>query len=112
MRCALLLANLLLAGVAASDAHAAEPAKSWTLVYRESNKWVAQEDNKPLRALMKATQEGARHFEVRLPASNRDLAVARLEVLRDLMAREAQEGILLEEVEGNVQAGTIWVGVK
>jgi hypothetical protein len=100
-----------MAAVALPAAAATAP-KSWVLVYQGANKWVAEDQNKPLRGVMAAARGGATHFEVRLPAGQRDLNISRLEVLRDLMAREAKGPILLEEVGGDVKKRTIWVGVK
>ena len=67
------------------------------LPYQGSNNWVAQADAKPLRALLAHARQGKTHFLVTLPADNRPRATARLEILRDLLEREAKTGITLEE---------------
>lgn len=89
---------------------AALPCHPWAevLVYRGDNKWVAPADNKPLVALQKQARGGKTHFSVKLPADRRALAIARLEVLRDILAREAKGAIVMEEV-GTAKAGTLVV---
>lgn len=79
-----------------------------TLVYKGDNKWVAPEDNKPLQALLKVARAGQVHYKVKLPADNRQLAIARLEVIRDLLAREAKAAVVMEEV-GTAKGGTLEV---
>lgn len=79
------------------------PAAAEVLTYEAANKWVTAKDNAPLRALVAEVQRGSRQFSVRLPAQDRELAVARLVIVRDMLARETRqrgEGVLLEEVDG------------
>ena len=86
-------------------------APSWaeTLTYRASNNWVAQDDAKPLRSLLAQARAGKTHFMVTLPA-DRTRATARLEILRDLLEREAKTGIILEETPtGTAAANTLEV---
>lgn len=79
-----------------------------TLVYKGENKWVAPEDNKPLQALLKQARGGKVRYSVKLPTENRALAVARLEVIKDLLAREAKSGVVMEET-GVAKAGTLGI---
>ena len=79
------------------------------LTYKGDNKWVATEDNKPLQALLKTAREGKLRFSVMLPLEHRELAVSRLEVVRDLLAREAQKAVIMEEVSGAAKANTVVV---
>lgn len=106
-----LLLTVVMAGLALPAA-AVMPVKSWVLTYQGNNKWVAEAQNASLRGVLRAARGGATHFEVRLPAGQRDLNISRLEVLRDLMARESKGAIIIEEIAGDVKSGTIWVGVK
>ena len=73
------------------------------LTYVDGNKWVAPEHNAPLRALVADVKRGVRQFDARLPAQGRELAVERLVIVRDMLARESRqkgEGILIEEGNG------------
>lgn len=96
-------ASVLLAGALPCRWVAAE-----VLVYRAENKWVAPQDNKPLVALQKAARGGKTHFKVWLPKDGRELAIARLEVVRDILAREAKGAVVMEEV-GVAKDGTLRV---
>lgn len=103
----LLLACLALASFAPPALAAAKD--TFVLTYKDSNKWVAQGDNKPLVALMKLARGGVTRFSIKLPEDGRALAVERVQVLQDLLAREAKTGVLLEEVNGSALPGTVWV---
>jgi hypothetical protein len=100
---------LLLATALAGQALAKGP-QTATLVYRDGNKWVAPADNKPLLALLKAARGGAVHFTFTLPTAERNLNVARVEVLQTLLAREAKRGVVLEEGGGHAPDNRILVG--
>lgn len=77
------------------------------LVYKNDNKWVAAEDNKPLQALLKAARGGKTRYAVRLPVEKRELGITRLEVVRDLLAREAKAAVVMEEANGNAKPNTV-----
>jgi hypothetical protein len=86
----------------------AEEAKSYTLTYQNQNKWVSQADNAPLRALVdEAKAKKVRVFHVFFPSQKRELAVARLKILRDILTRSLAEGVVLVEVEGTAEANTL-----
>lgn len=76
------------------------------LVYKAENKWVAADDVKPLQALQKAARGGKSYFKVWLPKDGRELAIARLEVVRDILTREAKGAVVMEEV-GSAAAQTL-----
>lgn len=76
------------------------------LVFKGENKWVAADDVKPLQALQNAARGGKTYFKVWLPKENRELAVTRLEVVRDILSREAKNAVVMEEV-GTAAAGTL-----
>lgn len=104
---ALGLAVLFATGFAPT-AHAA--AKDvFVLTYKGDNKWVAPEDNKPLTLLLKLARTGTLRFSAKLPAERRPLAIERLQVLQDLLAREAKAGIIIEEIDGRALPDTLWV---
>lgn len=91
-------------------AFSAQADDGFVLTYRGANKWLAPADNAPMKPLLAAAQKGQGTFEVRLPATQRELATARLEVLRDLLAAKNPKGILIEEVDGAAAApNTIWI---
>lgn len=95
------MAAVMAAGVAvAAD-------KTAVLQYRDQNKWVAPADNKPLQQVLRAARSGEAYFRVVLPAQGRAVAVARLEILRDLLTREAKKAVVMEEVDGSAAAGTL-----
>ena len=77
------------------------------LIYKAENKWVAAEDNPPLLALLKAARTGKTRYVVQLPTEKRELAVSRLEVVRDLLAREAKTAVIIEEGNGSAKANTL-----
>jgi hypothetical protein len=70
-----------------------------TLTYQSANKWVAQADNAPLRALLAQAKQGHTRFTARLPDDNRDLAADRLMVLRDLLEKAAGTGVTITETQ-------------
>ncbi|PZP38880.1 MAG: hypothetical protein DI585_06000 [Pseudomonas fluorescens] len=82
-------------------------ARAELLVYKDANKWVAQEDNKPLMELMAKARDGKTTYKVGLPDGNRELSVQRLEIIRDILAREAKTAVIIEEVGGSAKANTI-----
>jgi hypothetical protein len=80
------------------------------LTYRGANHWVAPGDNKSQQVLLKAAEGGQTTFEARLPSTQRDLATARLEVLRDLLAQKSKDGVTITEVDGApAAANTLWI---
>lgn len=95
----------LLAGVALTTL-AAPCALAETLVYKDDNKWVAQDDNAPLQKLMQAARGGKQVYKVKLPDENRELAVIRLEIVLKILEREAGKPIVFEET-GKARAGTL-----
>ncbi|HEX2858724.1 MAG TPA: hypothetical protein VHP58_00745 [Alphaproteobacteria bacterium] len=98
---------ILLAGMFALSAQADD---GMVLTYRGANKWLAPADNAPMKPLLAAAQKGQGTFEVRLPATQRELATGRLEVLRDLLATKNPKGVTIEEVDGPAAAAnTIWI---
>jgi hypothetical protein len=84
-------------------------ASAEVLTYQGDNKWVASEDNKPLQALLKAARGGKTHYTVKLPTERRELAITRLEVVRDLLAREAKAAVIMEEGNGSAKKDTLVV---
>lgn len=99
--------NLLRAALAALLAVAPLPLLAETLLYKTENKWVAPEDNKPLQALLKAARNGKTAWQVKLPKDNRALAITRLEIVQNLLAREAKSAIVMEEVGTAAKANTL-----
>ncbi|RYG61549.1 MAG: hypothetical protein EON60_03125 [Alphaproteobacteria bacterium] len=95
----------LLAGVALTTL-AAPCAQAETLVYKDVNKWVAQEENAPLQRLMQAARSGKHVYKVKLPDENRELAVVRLEIVLKILEREAGKPIVFEET-GKARTGTL-----
>jgi hypothetical protein len=80
------------------------------LTYRGANHWVAPGENKNQMVLLKAAEGGQTTFEARLPSTQRDLAIARLEVLRDLLAQKSKDGVTITEVDGApAAANTLWI---
>jgi hypothetical protein len=79
------------------------------LTYQASNRWVAEADNAPLRALLRAAKRGTTTFQVGLPKDNRALGLARVEVLQGLLQREAKRGIIMEEYGVARRANTLWL---
>lgn len=84
-----------------------QPAFAATLTYQAENKWVAAEDNAPLLQLMQAARNGQTRFLASLPTENRALAIQRLLIVRDILAREAGRPILLEESAPARQPNTL-----
>jgi hypothetical protein len=82
-----------------------------TLIYKGANRWVAPADNAPLHKLQAAAKQGQSHFAVRLPTADRPLSTQRLEIIRDLLAKQNPQGVLLEESDdGPTPApNTLWV---
>ncbi len=83
-----------------------------TLPYQARNKWVAANENASLRQLMTAAKKGARTFAFHLPADERDVGVARVVVLRDILEKSAGNGVTLVEAEGTTAPNTLWVEVR
>lgn len=81
------------------------------LVYQGNNKWVAAQQNAPLTRLLNKARQGTTHFMVRCPNAGRSLCLARLDVLQDLLSKAAQQGVVLQEAEGNtpVPGNRVWV---
>ena len=95
---------LLLAGMAV---FMAIPAAAVTLTYQQSNKWVAQADNTPLLQLMAAAKKGQTHFTATLPKTNRPLSLQRLLILKDILAREAGQPVVIEESSQTTKPNTL-----
>ncbi len=85
----------------------ASPALAATLTYKNQNKWVAPEDNKPLLTLMQTAKSGQTRFTVQLPASNRPLSLQRLLILKDILTRESGNPIILEETTPAAKPNTL-----
>lgn len=87
------------------------PASLWAagvvLPYRDSNKWVAPTDNAGLKALMAQAHNGVVFYRVALPKENRALAVERLTIVRDLLAREAKQPVVMEEASTAAKTQTL-----
>ncbi len=83
-------------------------AETYTLKYKDSNKWVAAGDKTPLRALLNEAKTGKHNvFHVVLPKNKRDLSINRLKVLRDIMENSFNHGVLLQEKDGETPANTL-----
>lgn len=87
----------------------AAQAATVVLPYRDGNKWVAPADNAGLKTLMAEARKGVVFYRVALPKEHRALAVERLEVVRDLLAREAKQAVVMEEAANNAKAQTLVV---
>jgi hypothetical protein len=91
---------------------AAFGAEGYTLTYRGSNEWVAQEDAKPLRQLLKdAKARKATAFTfARSSADDEVRSTNRVLILRDILAKNIKGPIELREVmDSSVPAGSIVV---
>jgi hypothetical protein len=86
---------------------AAAQAATVVLPYHENNKWVAPAENAGLKALMAQAHNGVVFFRVALPKENRTLAVERLVIVRDLLAREAKQAVVMEEAPNPARAQTL-----
>lgn len=88
-------------------------AEPFTLKYQKENRWVAKEDAKPLRSLIKeAKAKKQRIFSVILPEEKRDISIERLVVIRDILEQQTKQGIIIEEQVGNTKANTIVIGFR
>ena len=75
-------------------------AETYTLHYDGQNKWVGDKGRPTLRSLLDAAKAGktkSTEFGVALPEENRDLAIKRLEVLRDILTKSLDMGVILVE---------------
>jgi len=100
-----LLALLLLPSVALG-------AESYTLTYRGENEWVAQQDAKPLRQLLKAAKAGkVTQFTFARAAGDDEVrSTNRVLILRDILSKNIKAPITLTEVhDDTVVAGTVVV---
>lgn len=88
-------------------------AETFTLTYRDQNKWVAPADKQPLRDLLStAKSASATTFTTTLPATDRELAIERLIILRDILADSLGPGIVISEISGTAPSNTVVVGVE
>ncbi len=89
-------------------------AESFTLQYQKNNHWVAQDDAKPLRALLAEAQKGkADYFMVSLPNStDRNTSIERLIVLRDILEGKLKTNIVLEEEQKDAPDNSLVVNIK
>lgn len=104
MHC-LALALMLLPGLAWAEG-------GYTLAYRGQNEWVAQEDMKPLRQLLKdAKAKKVTAFTFARASSDDEVrGQNRVLILRDILAKNIKAPITLTEIpEDGVAAGTILV---
>ncbi len=102
----LCLLTLTLTGVATAK-------DSFDLVYKKQNRWVATEDAKGLRALLKtAKQQNVTNFFVQMPKEDRAVNIERLIVLRDILQKQLKKAVTIEEVEGATKANLIQVHFK
>ena len=86
--------------------------EGYVLTYRGQNEWVAQEDMKPLRQLLKdAKTKRLTNFTVaRNPQDNEQRGVNRVLILRDILNKNIKVPLTITEVpEDGVAAGTIVV---
>lgn len=84
--------------------------KTFTLTYKGTQRWVAQADAAPLRALSKTARTlKTNRFTVILPSQNRELAVERLLVVRDILSTNLKTQVVLEEIAGETPANTLTV---
>jgi hypothetical protein len=82
-------------------------------VYQKQNRWVAKEDAKELRILLKtAKKENATNFAVKLPEENRTVTIERLIVLRDILEKQLKKAVTIEEIEGTSHKNHIEVMFK
>lgn len=105
MRLRLAFALLLLPGLAWAE-------DGYVLTYRGQNEWVAQEDMKPLRQLLKdAKAKKLTAFTVaRHPQDDDQRGINRVLVLRDILSKNIKGPITLTEMpEDGVAADTILV---
>ena len=105
---ALTLAAVLLPGpLLAED-------KTYVMVYRGENEWVAQDDAKPLRQLLKDTRAlKANAFTVsRNPGDNDARGMNRVLILRDILRKRVAGPLTLTEtMVDQVASGTIVVTI-
>lgn len=105
MRYALLFALLLLPAAVMAEG-------GYTLTYRGSNEWVAQEDAKPLRQLLKdAKAKKVTDFTfARNSADDEARSNNRVLILRDILNKNIKAPITLTEVpEEGVAVGSVVV---
>lgn len=98
---------ILLAAFMLAFSLCVSPLHAVTLTYKDTNKWVAEADNKPLLTLMQAAEKGQTHFKASLPAKNRDLSIQRLIILRDILSRKANQPVVIEETGPAPKANTL-----
>lgn len=102
-----LLALLLLPTVAFG-------AEGYTLTYRGENEWVAQEDAKPLRQLLKATKAGkvTSFTFARARGDDEVRSTNRVLILRDILSKNTKAPITLTEVhDETVAPGTLVIKI-
>ena len=104
----LLLFSLFVSMLLPTLAMAEDP--SYTLPYREDNRWVHVEDNKPLNDLTNYAEENSVYsFRVVLPENDKtNLYIERLLVLSRIMkARLDRESIVFRQDLGDTPNNTI-----
>lgn len=86
-------------------------AATYTLPYKKDNRWVAKEDAKELRLLVKEAKKTKKyHVQVQLPEkANTQLYLERLEILRKILERNLKRGVIIEQVAGNATSNKITV---
>ncbi len=90
----------------------AQAANEYTLKYKDTNHWVAQEDIQPLRNVIKdARSSRTRYFQVKLPSGDKNLQVERLKILQNILSRQLRSGVIIEQVPGEAGKNTILVTV-
>lgn len=79
-----------------------------TLRYKETNQWVAPEDNAALRPLYAAAKKGTTRFNVVLPKGTpKTLSEKRLEVLLGLMEKHSSAPLTVIEANGKTAPNTL-----
>ncbi len=86
-------------------------AESYTLTYQKENRWVAQKDKEPLRALLQTSKKNKTfHFMVTLPKEKRPLSIERLNILRDILLGSLNvPHLIIEEVPGTTPHNTLLI---
>ncbi|MDD9912364.1 MAG: hypothetical protein OXR68_06315 [Alphaproteobacteria bacterium] len=88
-------------------------ADTYTLPYKNQNKWVGKQDSDSLKNLLDESKTNkTKTFEVILPEENRELSIKRLKVLRDILSRSIGHGILIKEVTGEAKENTLVITPK
>lgn len=77
----------------------AEELPHYTLSYKNDNRWVAVEDNIPLRALIAAAKKKQSDITLTftLPAAHKDINQERILILRDILRNNTGKNVHLHE---------------